>query len=176
MPRGRPPKPTALKLLTGNPGKRPLNGSEPQPLATPPVCPDFLPADAKAKWAELAPELSRLGLLTVVDGEALACLCSAWADFKAATETIAKEGRYQLVGGWPVEVKGDDGEVRTEVRGGQLQPHPALAQHARAMKAIKEFAALFGLEPSSRSRLHVRPAAPLDSASGKSGVGARKRG
>lgn len=29
-PRGRKPKPTALKILEGNPGKRPLNGEEPR--------------------------------------------------------------------------------------------------------------------------------------------------
>ncbi|HZK10243.1 MAG TPA: phage terminase small subunit P27 family, partial [Clostridia bacterium] len=29
--RGRKPKPTALKVLEGNPGKRPLNKNEPQP-------------------------------------------------------------------------------------------------------------------------------------------------
>jgi hypothetical protein len=29
--RGRRPKPTRLKLLTGNPGKHPLNRSEPKP-------------------------------------------------------------------------------------------------------------------------------------------------
>jgi hypothetical protein len=29
--RGRRPKPTRLKMLTGNPGKRPLNNDEPRP-------------------------------------------------------------------------------------------------------------------------------------------------
>ena len=29
--RGRKPKPTALKLLEGNPGKRRINGTEPKP-------------------------------------------------------------------------------------------------------------------------------------------------
>ena len=37
--RGRRPKPTRLKLLTGNPGKRPLNDDEPQPQAAIPECP-----------------------------------------------------------------------------------------------------------------------------------------
>jgi len=34
--RGRRPKPTRLKMLTGNPGKRPLNGNEPRPAAAVP--------------------------------------------------------------------------------------------------------------------------------------------
>ena len=35
--RGRKPKPTALKVLEGNPGKRPLNGHEPIPLLAYPI-------------------------------------------------------------------------------------------------------------------------------------------
>jgi hypothetical protein len=31
MRTGRPPKPTALKLMTGNPGRRPLPKDEPAP-------------------------------------------------------------------------------------------------------------------------------------------------
>lgn len=37
--RGRPPKPTAIKELEGNPGKRPLNKNEPKPKQTAPKCP-----------------------------------------------------------------------------------------------------------------------------------------
>ena len=37
--RGRKPKPTALKLLEGNPGNRPLNIAEPRPTGVP-NCPD----------------------------------------------------------------------------------------------------------------------------------------
>jgi hypothetical protein len=37
--RGRRPKPTRLKVLTGNPGKRPLNMDEPQPEPAIPDCP-----------------------------------------------------------------------------------------------------------------------------------------
>lgn len=173
MARGRPPKPTVIKLLTGNPGNRPLNTSEPQPAPTPPPCPEWLSEDAKAKWAELVPELSRLGLLTIVDGAVLAGFCQSYAEAKQATERLEAEGRYLMVGGWPVdEVDPKNGETRTRVVGGQLQPHPAVSQQRSALKAMKEFAALFGLEPSSRSRLHVQP----QEAAKKPGVGARKRG
>ena len=37
--RGRRPNPTRLKLLTGNPGKRPLNPDEPKPQIAVPECP-----------------------------------------------------------------------------------------------------------------------------------------
>ena len=37
--KGRKPKPTAIKKLEGNPGKRKLNQNEPQPEKTAPECP-----------------------------------------------------------------------------------------------------------------------------------------
>lgn len=144
MPAGRPRKPTALKILTGNPGRRPLNQSEPQPDGTAPKCPSWLDAEGKRTWKRLAPELHRLGLLTCVDGEALACLCQAWSELKQATETLKAEGRYV-----------------TLVTGGR-QSHPAVSQQRTAMRTIKDFCSLFGLDPSSRSRLHVQPPEELD--------------
>lgn len=148
---GRPRTPTALKVITGNPGKRPLNDAEPQPTATPPKCPTWLSASAKKKWKELAPELSRMGLLTIVDGDVLASYCQAWAEFEAATRTIEEEGRTVMSGG---KVIGDGPDA--SVLGGQMQPHPAVAMQRSAWKAIKDFASLFGLDPSSRSRLTVK--------------------
>lgn len=151
MPRGRPPKPTRLKILTGNPGKRPLNNAEPQPSAQTPRCPSWLDNEAKKKWKEIAPELARLGLLTMADGDALAAYCQAWAEFRQATEALKKEGRIIRVGGLLVE--GSDGQEAWV--GYQLQPHPAVAQQRSAWQALKAFAALFGLDPSSRSKLHI---------------------
>ena len=45
--RGRKPKPTALKVLEGNPGHRPLNKKEPMPKGKLPRCPEWLEDDAK---------------------------------------------------------------------------------------------------------------------------------
>ena len=48
--RGRKPKPTALKVLEGNPGHRPLNKKEPMPKGKLPRCPEWLEDDAKKEW------------------------------------------------------------------------------------------------------------------------------
>ena len=45
--RGRKPKPTALKVLEGNPGKRPLNDREPVPPKATLKCPAWLLPEAK---------------------------------------------------------------------------------------------------------------------------------
>ena len=44
---GRKPKPTAVKKLEGNPGKRKLNSKEPVPAKGIPACPDWLMPEAK---------------------------------------------------------------------------------------------------------------------------------
>jgi phage terminase small subunit len=71
---GRKPKPTHLKLVQGNPGKRPLNKSEPVPSCG---ClkPKFLKGRAANIWDEYAPELERIGVLTAVDGHMFATWC-----------------------------------------------------------------------------------------------------
>lgn len=93
---GRPPKPTALKLLHGNPGKRKLNDKEPKPPvgAEPPA---YLKADPVllAEWKLEAPRLTRLGLLTEIDGDVLARICVLRVRFRdalaegAAASTLA---------------------------------------------------------------------------------------
>jgi phage terminase small subunit len=71
---GRKPKPTHLKLVQGNPGKRPLNDAEPEPTTGCPK-PKFLKGRAAKIWDEYAPELERIGVLTAVDGHMFATWC-----------------------------------------------------------------------------------------------------
>ena len=52
--RGRKPKPTAIKLLEGNPGKRPLNESEPLPPQGQIKCPSWLLPEAKQATGAIA--------------------------------------------------------------------------------------------------------------------------
>ena len=70
--RGRKPKPTAVKQLEGNPGKRQLNANEPKPAARAPSCPKWLEDDAKKEWRRLAKQMEQLGILTEVDMAAFA--------------------------------------------------------------------------------------------------------
>ncbi|MCU7960967.1 MAG: phage terminase small subunit P27 family [gamma proteobacterium symbiont of Bathyaustriella thionipta] len=87
-------KPTALKMLEGNPGKRPLNQNEPKPEieSQPPAPPAFLDKAAAAKWVELADILHPLGLLTAADHDALSRYCTSWAQWLIAQHELQKEG------------------------------------------------------------------------------------
>ncbi len=64
--RGRKPVPTYLKVIRGNPGKRPLNENEPVPdgaLADPP---EWMSESQKAGW-NYAIENAPAGLLKKLD-------------------------------------------------------------------------------------------------------------
>jgi hypothetical protein len=50
--RGPRPEPSSLKLLKGNPGKRPLNEREPKPPAGAPEAPAHLDEEARREWIE----------------------------------------------------------------------------------------------------------------------------
>jgi phage terminase small subunit len=77
---GRPRKPTTLKVLEGNPGKRPLPKNEPKPTIGAEAPPWMTAPGARAEWERIAPRLLRLGLLTEIDAEAFALLCGHLAD------------------------------------------------------------------------------------------------
>ena len=90
--RGRKPKPTALKVLEGNPGKRPLNDHEPIPPKGELKCPSWLLPEAKKEWKRLASSLEAMGVLTMADLTAFAGYCQAYARWKEAEEFITQHG------------------------------------------------------------------------------------
>ena len=76
---GRKPKPTAVKKLEGNPGKRKLNTKEPVPAKGMPDCPEWLLPEAKKEWERLADLMNQMGVLTEVDMAAFAAYCQSYA-------------------------------------------------------------------------------------------------
>ncbi len=136
---GPPPKPTALKLLHGNPGQRKLPVNEPKPKPIAPDRPKWLTGEARKMWDRLAPELERLGLLTVVDGDALAAACQSYATWLECQLFMKKEGiTYSHA-----NVKGE--------RNSTLRPEYYAAD--KALSQYKSFCTEFGLTPASRTRL-----------------------
>src|SRR5437660_10910772 len=90
--RGRKPKPTHLKILTDNPGKRPLNQDEPEPapggMERPPA---WLNKRAKAEWRELMRDAPP-GLLTRLDRKTAALYCQTVAQIIALQAIVEEEG------------------------------------------------------------------------------------
>ena len=76
--RGPLPKPIALRVLEGNPGKRSLDLSAGvNPMHQIPSAPKHLGIEARKEWKRITPELLELGLLTGLDRAALALYCQA---------------------------------------------------------------------------------------------------
>jgi P27 family predicted phage terminase small subunit len=129
-----------LKILEGNPGKRPLTNA-PKPAPISPACPKWLPTAAKKIYKELSPILQRLGLLTEVDGTAFADFCLCLARLREAEADIQERGLL---------VPGDRGLVKN--------PCCQLARDYRT--AAQKWAKRFGLDPASRGALDVYDEGP----------------
>lgn len=139
---GRKPKPTALKLLAGNPGKRALNHAEPKPRVILPKPPEHLSDDEKNKWKLIVRELHPLGLITTIDKDALAMYCVIFVRWTKAEKMIR-----------------DKGEIIKTAAGNIIQ-NPYLSIANRALEQLNKIGAEFGMTPSSRSRVKVESLDP----------------
>lgn len=137
---GPPPKPSALKLIEGNRGKRALPQHEPDPAylqdLTPPA---HLPPEAAAVWVELAAPLRRARLLTELDSLCLEWLCVAAAQHRRATAEIG------------------DKYIARNAETGSLSPSPWLIVQSMAFKRAKVLCDGFGMNPAARARVVVNP-------------------
>src|SRR4051812_46827508 len=86
--RGPKPKPTVMKKLAGNPGKRALPKNEPKFTGTA-VRPAWLTVAARAVWEDLYPVYSKAGLVTEGDAEAFGMMCSLASEFRADAQKMS---------------------------------------------------------------------------------------
>lgn len=147
---GRKPKPTKLHILNGNPSRLNLKEkikNEPKPEGALIVCPDYLVEDeiACTEWNRLAPELYKLGLLTIADQIAFELYCSQYSIYREALLIINKEGL-----------------TTNNIRDG-FKALPEVTIAREAAKSIKSLCAEFGLTPSSRGRMSITPDKPDES-------------
>lgn len=134
MKTGRPRKPTKLKIIEGNRGKRKIK-PEPEPTLGIPDAPPSLTKRGADVWERFVPELDRLGLLTKVDGTSLVAACNGagqgeWADAQMEKLQSAKRvNTYRIMMLNAVSKKG--------------------------WQQWRAFCTEFGLTPASRSKLAV---------------------
>lgn len=139
--RGRKPKPTKLKQLGGNAGKRALNKNEPQfDQITNIEPPKWLEPLAVEMWQRVVPQLCANDLLTVGDLHNVEAFCMAYARWRQAQESITLYG-----------------VVTTNPETGALLKNPAVTVVNEASRQMIQFGSLLGLDPSSRARLIGTP-------------------
>jgi P27 family predicted phage terminase small subunit len=141
---GRRPQPTKLRVLRGNPGRRPVNPHEPQPppvgdeFETPPaeVSTDLL---AAAEWRRVIPILRACGLASQAERSALVALCQQWSRYLEAHGKVRELGMI----------------VRKPSGVPMINPYLAVAD--RALAHCGKLWGELGLTPSGRARLSALP-------------------
>jgi P27 family predicted phage terminase small subunit len=134
---GQRPKPTAIRRLEGNRGKRAWNHAEPVPPDAQPRCPAHLSPAAKKEWRRVAAALHRMGLLSTVDRAALAAYCQAWGRWVEAEERLRETPAL----------------IRTP--SGHVQQSPWLGIANRQLELMGRYMVELGMTPSARSRVAV---------------------
>jgi P27 family predicted phage terminase small subunit len=135
--RGRRPKPTWLKIVAGNPGKRPLNDDEPQPIGDLLDPPEWFSDSQKEGW-RYAIASAPPGLLKRLDRSVLTVWVGAEALHREASIKVTQFGSV----------------IKAPVTGTPMQSPYMAIMNKQAMIMLKSSAEL-GFSPSSRSRVKV---------------------
>lgn len=139
--RGRPPKPTALRIIEGDRHTERFNHHEPIPRPARPECPDEVSDPVREIWDYTVGELDAMGIAHACDRDTLLCYCEAVVAHRRASAIVAKSG---------VVMKG--------LHGGVVR-NPALIVQRDSAALIRAFAQEFGLTPSARTRIESKDGA-----------------
>jgi len=136
--KGRKPKPTATKILRGNPGRKKLNLSEPKTKGIP-YCPRYLEAEARAEWNRIIPIMRNMGILSGSDRATIAAYCQAYGRWVKYSKIVQEKGELY------------------QTKTGNVTTSPAMWILNKALDQMRRFAVELGLTPSARSRVVVAP-------------------
>lgn len=147
--RGPIPKPTALKVAAGNPGKRRLNEGEPVPPAGPIVPPSWLAEPSRQIWDQLAPIVMGMKTLTSADVFAFSRYCNCIARYVELDKFLMRKG----ASGTTYKVMDGNGKFRS------IREIPQAIEYRRLHEILVRLESHFGLTPAARSRINVEPGA-----------------
>lgn len=148
----RPSKPTNLKLLEGNRGKRATSKQEPDPEYLEDLAaPGWLTPAARLVWDELAPVLRKQRLLTVVDIDALAAGCAELAMYRALHQRLEVDNL--VIASTPAALNG------APAKGEHINPW--LIVQGMSLKKAMGILRDFGMTPAARTRIALQPQGDL---------------
>ena len=133
---GRPRKPTKLKIVQGNPGKRKLPENEPQPTLGIPTRPGWLSPEAKREWNRVVAELDAIGLLATVDRALLTAYCECWGQYVDAVKALRKAGSMTF-----------------ETDKGYIAQRPEIGIAKAMVEKMMQLSTRFGFTPSDRAKM-----------------------
>lgn len=155
---GQNATPVELRILQGNPAKRPIPKTPRPPTQTPvePSWDRLVPGDfedvirvretASEEWNRIVPVLDRLGLLTALEAPLLADYAICWGRLVQCERALAEDGLLVEV----TMLDKDGRPVRTSIA---RNPLSVTVKEYRSQ--LRAYAMEFGLGPASRSRIHV---------------------
>lgn len=135
--RGPPPKPTWLKIISGNPGHRPLNHDEPRPVGNLDAPPDWMSASQQASW-RYAIAHAPAGLLKLLDRSVLTIYIVAEDLHREAAKKVETFGAV----------------IKKPGTGAPMQS-PYVRVLNKQSEIMMRAASEMGFTPSSRSRVRV---------------------
>jgi P27 family predicted phage terminase small subunit len=147
--RGPRKEPTILKIAKGNPGKRPLNKSEPKPPSDDITPPEWVTGVAREKWDNVVPKLIGMGVMTNADVDTIARYCTMHEQFVKYLDQC-RRGLDVLV------IRDDAGKVK------YMQSTPAATMMTKLAASMLRIEQEFGLTPSARSGLSATQSKPTD--------------
>lgn len=157
--RGPAPLPANVHMLRGNASKKALGTllDEFKPEVEIPDFPSWIWPEAKKEWKRISVELERYGLVSKLDRAALVLYCQAWAKMVWAERMLsrsmkqAEEARAKAEAAGQEYTGGDGLMVKTAGGNSTYSHHWVVGKHAAA--EVKRYLDLFGLSPSSRTRV-----------------------
>ena len=141
---GRPAKPSATKKAEGT--YRKDRDRELTVSVQIPAPPDDLSAQERKLFHELAVGLAALGTIAAVDGLALAMLCNAIIEFRAADADIKAKG------------------MTAETDTGYEYLRPTVGVRSKASAKILSACRLFGMSPAARASILKKANEPEEDA------------
>jgi P27 family predicted phage terminase small subunit len=147
--RGPRPEPTIIKMAKGNPGKRPLNKSEPKPPSDDITPPEWVTGVARSKWDEVVPKLIGMGVMTNADIDTIARYCTMHEQYVKYLEQV-RRGLDVLV------IRDEKGKVK------YMQSTPAATMLMKLAASMLRIEQEFGLTPSARSGIGATQEKPKD--------------
>jgi len=133
-----------MKIASGNPGKRRLNGNEPKPSADAPACPKHIKGAARREWFKVSAILAKVGLLSDHFSGPMAMYCAAYGRWCEAEIEVAKQGVIvKSPNGYPIQ-------------------NPYLAVANKAIDQMIRLSAGFGMTPAELSRVTIKAEPTVD--------------
>lgn len=146
MSRGRKAKPTALKILNGNAGRRKLNMQEPQFESGIPEKPEWFDTYASEEWDRLTGNLNGQRLFTKNDLGILVSICLAYEQMLETHAILKVLGRC-----YTVEDMGGNKHYKAR---------PECVRFETAQREYRTLLAEIGFSPASRSKIKTLPEPP----------------